>query len=346
MKFTFSRLVFITLLLVYFLVFVGAFVRSVGAGMGCPDWPKCFGQWIPPTSSEQLPDNYQEVLREKREAKSLRFAKVLSSLGLDEKAESIRSFSTNLDEEVELFNSTKTWVEYINRLVGVFVGFFIFFCLLASWKFRKSQPIIFILSVVTFILVGFQGWLGSLVVATNLFPGLITFHMFIAMLIALLLIYLYFKSKGYDVQKVKASTGLQRMRWLLLLSVFLILVQVIMGTNVREQIDEIAKNFDHEFRGLWIAELNAVFFTHRSFSILILLIQLALVWYVRKLPISSFMYYLMMVLIGLEVGVGASMAYFAIPAFLQPIHLLVGVALVGIQYWIYLLSSQSKSFDT
>ena len=61
-----GKLSFTALVAVLFLVFVGGLVRSTGSGMGCPDWPKCFGSFVPPTDSAQLPDDYSSAYNQYR----------------------------------------------------------------------------------------------------------------------------------------------------------------------------------------------------------------------------------------------------------------------------------------
>ena len=147
------------------LILVGSIVRSTGAGMGCPDWPKCFGSYIPPTSSAQLPDNYLEVFKAKRIEKNQRLAKVLMSLGYHDLGNQI--LTDPAIQEEQTFNVTKAWIEYINRLIGVLIGVMVFLNMIGSFAFKTNKwlPIV---GVFIFILTGFQGWVGSLVVSTNL----------------------------------------------------------------------------------------------------------------------------------------------------------------------------------
>src|SRR5687767_9921026 len=107
---SFRRLTLATLIAVYFLILVGGIVRSTGSGMGCPDWPKCFGSWVPPTSVSELPADYKSFYAEYRNKKNQRFAKYLRFAGMDDTADRLLNDKSVLQEAD--FNVTKTWVEY------------------------------------------------------------------------------------------------------------------------------------------------------------------------------------------------------------------------------------------
>ena len=62
----FVRLAVWTTALTYALILVGSLVRASGAGLGCPDWPRCFGSWIPPASAAELPPEFDVVAVQSR----------------------------------------------------------------------------------------------------------------------------------------------------------------------------------------------------------------------------------------------------------------------------------------
>jgi cytochrome c oxidase assembly protein subunit 15 len=321
----FYRLSLSTLVAVYFLILVGGVVRSTGSGMGCPDWPKCFGSWTPPSSESELPANYKEIYSDYREKKNIRFAKYLRVIGLGETADKILNDKSVLEEAD--FNPTKTWIEYLNRVVGVIIGFLIFAVFVSSWKFRKTNRKLTIIAFLTFVLVGFQGWIGSFVVSTNLTPWTITVHMLLALVIVAMLIYLMNASS--DSQSFVSPVGF----WLVIACMTVLLIQIVLGTQVREAIDRVAAT---AARTQWIQEIHADLFIHRSFSWLVGILHLILLWKLSKTSgLKTFPIGLILLILG-TILTGAGMAYFDVPAFLQPVHLLLATVTFGMQFMLLL----------
>jgi len=326
-----------TIVAVYLLIGVGGLVRMAGAGMGCPDWPRCFGQWIPPTDDTLLPKNYQQKYVEERQRKNERIAKYLKALGFNDLAKRITEDKSI--QEVTYFDTTKAWIEYVNRLIGVVIGFLIFLTFLFSlvyWRTRRRVPV---LAFCAFILVGIEGWLGSVVVSTNLLPNLITVHMGLAVLIVFMLTYIVTPQKT-DAISANGFTG-GRVLWVLRLAFVLTLIQVLLGTQVREAIDVVAKQVGEAGRGSWIEKLGIEFYIHRSFSWLLLCANVYFgylctknrIW--QNLLVRKFVLFVLILCL-LEVLMGIVLAYGGMPFFLQPLHLLAGVVLVGVQYWLIL----------
>ncbi len=316
----FHRLCFSTLVAVYILILVGAVVRSTGSGMGCPDWPRCFGNFIPPTSVDQLPPDYKEKYAAIREKKNVKFAKYLSAFGFNDTAEKILNDKAILVEAD--FNPVKTWIEYVNRLVGVVIGFFIMILAYRSIKLRRQDPVIFRLSVFTLIAVTFQGWFGSIVVSTNLTTWTITVHMFLALVIVLVLVYLLNRS---DPQ-ARVMPSERSLKILAVAAMIMLFVQVFLGTEVRSAIDILAASLP---RSGWLEGVGTPFVTHRTFSWIVLVFQGILILKIHKTGGGKSLLLPLIILILGTFLTGAGMAYLDVPAVLQPLHLLMATMAIG-----------------
>ena len=304
----FQNLALLTVITIYLLILAGGVVRSTGSGMGCPDWPKCFGRWIPPTQLAQLPLNYQEI------------------------------YGAKLKGEV-VFNPVKTWIEYVNRLLGALSGLFVVATLVTSLPFWKKDKRLVAGSFLAFLFVGANGWLGSRVVATELVQYLITLHFLLAILVVFALLFVVVRAKSNE--PLTAFQGPQpRLKWLLIAGLVLTVGQILLGTQVRTALDTVIRQLGYEQRDNWIGQLNWTFYVHRSFSLVVLGVHVAIIYMLRKTANTNGISWIansLLLLIVLEILTGVTMAYFGVPAVAQPIHLVLAVLIVGLQYVVLLM---------
>lgn len=279
------------LIMVFLVILAGGVVRMTQSGMGCPDWPKCFGRWIPPISADQLPPDFEKYLK-----------------------------AQDIDHQ---FNVYHTWIEYINRLLGALLGVFIFIYFVWSVrKFRRKDLQIVGLSLFLLLAIGFQGWLGKKVVDANLAVVKVTIHMLVAILIAAIPLLIISR---LNTKERTASTVLVQVSTIMIV---VLLLQIVLGTQIREQIDEISKPLGYQQRELWIARLDSNFELHRSFSWVVLAGCLFLCW---KAWSFAALRNNVLLIAGTVFGVttfGLIMAFFNIPSWAQPLHLLLACILV------------------
>ncbi|GAB3850424.1 heme A synthase [Hymenobacter terrigena] len=345
----------LTVISVYLLILVGGVVRSTGSGMGCPDWPKCFGSWVPPTKASQLPANYKEIYTAQRVAKNQKLARTLQRMGFAQVAGSIFAHPTQYIETD--FNPVKTWIEYVNRLLGALIGVFVFLTVVFALPYWRQDRPIFWLAFASFLLTGGQGYLGSLVVSTNLLPVMVTVHMALALVIVALLLYAVDRARwgqGNVVSRLPEAGiidapamprrpvgALQIWLWAALLLTFW---QIVLGTQVREQVDIVSAAAGYVGRESWVAKLGSVFSLHRTMSAAVLLLNVYVgyeIWQLAHKRLRNLVTATLS-LIGLEILAGIVLASFALPAAVQPIHLTLATVLFGIQFLTLLAVARAR----
>jgi len=336
----------ITIIVTLLVVLAGGIVRSTGSGMGCPDWPKCFDRYIPPTDVSQLPANYKEKYVAGRLKKNEKFAKYLESMGKVALADSIRNDrSITIPEE---FNPAKTWTEYLNRLVGVAAGIFLLLTAIYSFTYRKTAKRIILLSVLNIFVVGYQAWLGSIVVSTNLAQWVVTVHMLLALVILAISIYTY----NYAKQLNKApSVIMYKILWLkgfLFFTLAVSIVQIILGTDVREAIDVIAKSLGYSEKATWISKVGHIFSYHRDLAILVVITNGVVYKMVidrfsgKAAPLLTAKFILVTLFVQLLSGL--ALAYIAFPPAAQALHILFSTLLFSLQFYLYLLVYRTSTY--
>jgi len=316
----------IEIILLFLVIIAGSVVRMTDSGMGCPDWPKCFGHLIPPTERSQL--DWQANM-EFHKGQAIIIEETLFT-AVDEfssgSSYNPENWAKYTKHDYAIFNPVHTWIEYINRLLGALSGvpmlalFFISLSMVRkNWRFLA-------LSAAGLFMLGFEAWLGKLVVDGNLIPGSITIHLMGALLlVAIMLVFNALASR----EQLKPVVHSKQYLGLMLITIVFTLLQITLGTQVRELVDGL-----HQMgvaRTEWMDKMDIFFYIHRSFSILILGLNFYLWWTNRKNTMGYWQWNWVMGLLIAEVSLGIILAYFDLPKFAQPLHLLLAAALFAFQ---------------
>lgn len=300
-----------TFLLTFLVIAAGAIVRTTQSGMGCPDWPRCFGMWIPPTNASQLPLDFEKYLR--------------------------------VQDIDHTFNVYHTWIEYINRLLGVLLGIFAIIQLWLLYKKRHEQPDAFQLARTFLIFVILTGLFGALVVKFNLAHLSVSVHLLFAFILTQIELALLMSVTG-KLYKKTAGTKLRKALFIMLL---IILAQVILGTVVRMNVDDVSKSLGYQQREAWLSGMPIAFIIHRTFSWFVLFAVLYTSWYCRKVAVLKVPLQKLTAIILLSMVSGIVLYYLDMPAVAQPLHLLLAaLAITQIMFTILHTKNTSDLFKT
>lgn len=213
----YKKLVFVTTLLALCVVVLGAYVRLSDAGLGCPDWPGCYGRLSPHHAADEI----------------------------------ARAVAVHPDGPV---STHKAWKEMIHRYFAAALGLLIAIIALWAWRKRVALAQSPVLPAVLLGLVIFQALLGMWTVTERLKPFIVSAHLLGGMLTLALLAWLTMTqlSAGYRIDSAPDGR-LQRWAGLGLL---LVLAQIALGGWVSSNYAALACAGFPLCNGLWWPEMD------------------------------------------------------------------------------------------
>lgn len=296
-----------TFILTFLVIIAGGVVRTTQSGMGCPDWPRCFGKWIPPTSASELPADYEKYLRKQ-----------------------------DIDHS---FNAVHTWIEYVNRLLGALLGVFAVIQVASMIGKRRQLKQPYNFSLLFLLVVVLTGLFGAIVVKLNLAHLSITVHLLFAVILILaqLALLLSLRAKMNTIT-VDAATKKALVAFLLIL-----FVQCSLGTVVRMHVDDVSKELDYTNREAWLDNSPVAFLVHRSFSWAVLLLSLYMAWKNRNHAMLKSSFFILSGIILLIMATGIILYEAGMPAAAQPTHLLLATIAITQGFSILLRAGKGSS---
>ena len=275
-----------TFILTFLVIIAGGVVRTTQSGMGCPDWPRCFGKWIPPTNASELPPDFE---------------KFLSKQDIDHS-----------------FNAFHTWIEYINRLLGVLLGLFAIIQVVLLFRKRKLMRTSWRLALAFLAVVVLTGLFGAIVVKYNLAHVSISVHLLFAVILIQVQLALLLSARD----KLSSVLIDNKIKKILIFFLLILFIQSVLGTMVRMYVYDVSKMLQYEQRETWLANSPVAFLIHRSFSWIVLLMALFLAWSGKKSLVRNKLFMLTATVL-LSMITGIVLFYADMPAIAQPLHLLL-----------------------
>src|SRR5450830_4233 len=324
-----QALTLVTLFLTFDLVLFGAFTRLTDSGLGCPDWPGCYGHASPLGAQAPIAQAQQAM-------------------------------------PTGPVTHGKAWVEMVHRYLATGVGALIVAQLALAWRRRREMrrqgrrgpglgwP------VLTLLWVCLQGAFGALTVTMKLFPAIVTLHL----LGGLVLLCLQVVTSVQQVQGVAPVVISRGVRRLLQLAFALLMLQITLGAWVSTNYAVLACRDFPQCQGSWWPEmdfaqgfefwrplgltsagetirfeaLTAIHFVHRSLAFLVLTLLGALAWRLNRVSTLRRPSRWLAALIGLQLGTGLSTVVLGLPLVAAVLHTGGAGALVVVMTWALLAS--------
>ena len=317
----------------FLVVLAGSVVRMTGSGMGCPDWPKCFGLLVPPTHVEQV------TWQAGTHYETGRILVANDQLWVAQQPVQAEDFSIErmrgdwkpyTQHDYAVFNPVHTWVEFINRLLGALAGIPALLLLAAAaWKRDLSSSLLALLGVLA---MGFVAWLGKLVVDGNLIPHSITIHMLGALAILCIDSVIIQRLRGLTVRWHRSA------RFALGAALLVTLAQILTGTEVRELVDILLKEgMNRPDLAASLAGNELLYTVHRSGYWAVLLSHAFWMWRMGPFGHKHVLRArnLVVLLLLAQLTTGLLFAYGTFPAWAQPLHLLMGLSLFLVSWGLF-----------
>ncbi len=296
----FRKYAFVTTAATYLLIFIGGLVRVSGAGLGCPDWPKCFGRWIPPTSVDQLP----------------------------------------ADIDPSRFNFVLAWIEYFNRLCGMVAGLLILILAIWAVRKYRHYPKILWGSLLALVLVILEGIQGGVLIRMELEPLAVTIHTVLALIIISVLVYVTLNSYYIEKPPEWASVYLKRTDTWIALAWWVSVVQIFLGTQIRASVEIIAEKYPLLTELEWLAKVGGTKHLHITLGFLLFGMTLYFGNnIIKKSRNPSSLAVLgawgMIILISAQIVVGLALLFIGIPPLMQVFHLWLASLYIGLALMTY-----------